>query len=102
MAFVKLASLPAARGFQVAADGLTGRYAVDTNELMVDAPSELRAYYLLQNLSSHTLRYFYVSGGFAEGFTILPKCGVRIVVRNTIYLQLESGTGEVCFDRAEG
>jgi hypothetical protein len=102
MSFVKLASLPAARGFQVAADGLTGRHLVDTNQLLIDAPSELRAYYLLQNLTSYTLRYFYKDGDFANGMTILPKCGVRIVVRNKIYLQLESGSGEVCFDRAEG
>jgi hypothetical protein len=102
MSFVKLASLPLARASQIAASGITGRHAVDTNELEIDTSSEIRAYFLLQNLTSHTLRYFYVSGGFADGFTILPKCGVRIVVREKIYIQLESGAGEICFDRAEG
>lgn len=102
MAFAKLASLPAARGFQVASDATTHRIAVDTNEQLVDVPSELRAYFMLQNLTTHTLRYFYKTGDFAQGFTVLPKCGVRIVARNSIYLQFEAGSGTVCFDRAEG
>ena len=102
MAFVKLASLPAARNQQIAASGTTTRVPVTTSELMVDTSSETRAYVLLENLSNHILRYFYVAGGFSEGFSILPKSGVRIIVREAIYLQLESGSGEVCFDRGEG
>jgi hypothetical protein len=102
MSFTKLASLPAARGFQVASDAVTQRIIVDTNEQLVDVASELRAYFMLQNTTTHTLRYFYKAGDFAQGFTVLPKCGVRIVARNTIYLQFEAGSGVICFDRAEG
>jgi len=102
MAFQKLASLPAARSPHVPASGITGRHAVDTNELVIDNSSETRAYYMLQNLTNHSLRYYYEEGGYDDGFTLLPKCAIRLVVREKIVVKLESGSGFICFDRSEG
>lgn len=102
MAFTKLASIPLARAAQVAADGTTGRINVDTNELMISTQTELRAYYLLENLTNYNLRYFYLAGDYANGFTLQPKSAVKIVVRDAIYVQMETGSGVVCFDKADG
>jgi hypothetical protein len=102
MSFVKLASIPLARAAQVAADGTTGRFNVDTNELQLRTQTELAAYYLLENLTNYNMRYFYQTGDYLNGFTLQPKCAIRIVVRDSIFVQLEAGSGEGCFDRADG
>jgi hypothetical protein len=102
MVLIKLASLPAARGYQVPASGETMRYIVNTVQMTLDLSSETRAYLMLQNLGSTSIRYFYVDGGYADGFTVLPYSVVTIVVRETIYLQREIGSGEVCLDRGQG
>lgn len=95
----RLASFPFARNNQIPADAQTFITAINSaGPTQIALESEGRAYLLLRNTTSYTVRYFYNVGDYAVGFILKPQDTARIVNKKAVYVQAESGSGNVCYD----
>lgn len=95
----RLASFPFARNGQIPADAQTYITAVNSSgETQISPNMDDRAYILLRNTTTSVLRYFYNSGDYAIGFTLKPQDTIRIVNRRSVFVQLETGSGNICYD----
>lgn len=99
----RLASFPFARNGQIPKDAQTYWSAVNNSGPTLISPnSESRAYILLRNTSGSTIRYFYNIGDYTVGMILKPQDTVRIVNKRSVYVQSESGAGNVCYDIGVG
>lgn len=95
----RLASFPFARQNQIPAGADTFRLTLNAGTpVVISAPSEDRAYILLRNISNSKIRYFYNTSDFANGMVLNPGDTARIVNRQEVSVQIESGSGDICYD----
>ena len=95
----RLASFPSSRNNQIPAGAQTFKFPVDdTAPVLISGLSNERAYILLRNTTDNVLRYFYKVGDYAVGMPLNPSDSVRIVNREAVYIQTESGSGNASAD----
>jgi len=95
----RLASFPYARNGQIPKDAQTYQSAINNvSPTLISPASEARAYILLRNTTSSTIRYFYSVGDYSVGFILKPQDTVRIVNKKAVYVQSETSSGTVCYD----